>query len=100
MNIVKVKSTTIGLHKLLDDANVIDNVNDERIDWLNKFFYWLKLWHNSFTNRKEGHLPKETFVALTHSVDTQILLIKDLLEQYLFKYVISNRQFRSSFWPI
>ena len=69
-NIVNVKNTTKGLHKLLDDAKVIDNVNDERIDWLNKFSCWLKLWHSGITKRKEGHLSKETFVVLTHTVDT------------------------------
>ena len=87
-NIVNVKNTTKGLHKLLNDAKVIDNVNDERIDWLNKFSCWLKLWHNGVTKRKEGHLSKEAFVALTHTVDTLILLIKDLLEQQQFKYVL------------
>ena len=72
-NIVNVKNTTKGLHKLLDDAKVIDNVNDERIDRLNKFSCWLKLWYNGITKRKKGHLSKETFVALTHTVDTLIL---------------------------
>ena len=88
---MNVKNTTKGLHKLLDDAKVIDNVNDERIDWLNKFSCWLKLWHNGITKRKEGHLSKETFVALTHTVDTLILLIKDLLEQQQFKYVLLGK---------
>ena len=48
-NIVNLKNTTKGLHKLLDDAKAIDNVNDERIDWFNKFSCWLKLWHNGIT---------------------------------------------------
>ena len=89
--IVNVKNTTTGLHKLLDDAKVIDKVNDERINWLNKFSCWLKLGHNGITKRKEGHLSKETFVAWTHTVDTPILLIKDLLEQQQFKYVLLGK---------
>ena len=90
-NIVNVKNTTKGLHKLLNDAKVIDNVNDEIIDWLNKFSCWLKLLHNDITKRKEGHLSKETSVALTHTVDTLILLIKDFLEQQQFKYVLLGK---------
>ena len=77
---MNIKNTTKGLHKLLDDAKVIAYVNDERIDWLNKFSCWLKLCYNGITKGKEGHLSKETFV------DTLIPLIKDLLEQYQFKY--------------
>ena len=90
-NIVNVKNTTKGLHKLLDDVKVIDNVNDERIYWLNKFSCWLKLWHNGITKRKERRLPNETLVALTHTVATLILLIKDLLEQHQFKYVLLGK---------
>ena len=90
-NIVNVKNTTKGLHKLLDDAKVIDNVDDDRIDWLNKFSCWLKLWHNDIRKQKEGHLTKETFTALTHTVDTLILLIKDLLEQHKFNYVLLGK---------
>ena len=78
-NIVNVKYTTEGLHKPLYNAKVIYNVNDVNIHLLNKFSCWLKLWHNGITKRKEGHLLNETFVVLAYTVDTLILLIKDLL---------------------
>ena len=56
---MNVKNTTKGLHKRLDDAKVIDNVNDERIDWLNKLSCWLKLWHNGITKRKKDTSQKK-----------------------------------------
>ena len=51
----------------------------------------MKLLHNDITKRNEGHLSKETFVALTHTVDTLIVLIKDLLEQHQFKCVLLGK---------
>ena len=67
-NIVNVKNTTKGLHKLLEDATVISSIKDDRLNWLDRFSSWLKLWNTKI--EKQGHLSKETSTALIHTVDT------------------------------
>ena len=44
-NIVNVKNTTKGLHKLLEDATIISSIKDDRLKWLDRFSSWLKLWN-------------------------------------------------------
>ena len=55
-NIVNVKNTTKGLHKLLEDATVISSIKDDRLNWLDRFSSWLKLWNTK--TEKQGHLSK------------------------------------------
>ena len=88
-NIVNVKNTTKGIQKRWEDAQVISDTNDRRIQWLQDFACWLKLWNTQTT--KAGHLTKETFTALLHTVDTLVLLVKDLLDNNKLKYVILGR---------
>ena len=88
-NIVNVKNTTKGIQKRLEDAQVISDTNDRRLQWLQDFACWLKLWNAQTT--KAGHLTKETFTALLHTIDTLVLLVKDLLDNHKLKYVMRGR---------
>ena len=36
---------TKGLHKLLEDTTVISSIKDDRLNWLDRFSSWLKLWN-------------------------------------------------------
>ena len=54
-NIVNVKNTTKGLHKLLEDATVISSIKDDQLNWLDRFSSWLKLWNTK--TEKQGQ-PK------------------------------------------
>ena len=55
-NIVNVKNTTKGLHKSLEDATIISSIKDDRLNWLDRFSSWLKLWNTK--TEKQGHLTK------------------------------------------
>ena len=50
---------------------------------------WLKLWNNQTS--KAGHLTKETFTALSHTVETIVLLVKHLLEHHKLSYVLLGK---------
>ena len=65
---MNVKNTAKGIQKRLEDVNVISDTNDRRLQWLQDFACWLKLWNTQTT--KAGHLTNETFTALFHTVDT------------------------------
>ena len=88
-NIVNVKNTTKGLHKLLEDATVISSIKDDRLNWLDRFSSWLKLWNTK--TEKQGHLSKETSTALIHTVDTLVLLVKYLLHHHKLQFVLLGK---------
>ena len=88
-NIVNVKNTTKGIQKRLEDAQVISDTNDMMLQWLQAFACWLKLWNTQTT--KAGHLTEEAFTVLFHTVDTLVLLVKDLLDNHKLKYVMLGR---------
>ena len=75
--------------KRLEDAKVISDTNDRRLQWLKDFACWLKLRNSQTT--KAGHLTKETFTALLHTVDTHVLLVKDLLDNHKLNYVMLGK---------
>ena len=87
--IVNVKNTTKGVHKRLDDAKVLNDTADSRLQWLQNMASWLKLWNNQTT--KAGHLTKETFTALSHTVETLVLLVKHLLQHHKLSYVLLGK---------
>ena len=87
--IVNVKNTTKGVHKRLDDAKVLNDTADSRLQWLQNMASWLKLWNNQTS--KAGHLTKETFTALSHTVETIVLLVKHLLEHHTLSYVLLGK---------
>ena len=89
-NIVNVKTSTKGIRKRLDDAKVISSCEDERLIWLTNFSSWLKLWRSHNEKVKSGHLTKETFTALSHTVDTLVMLVKELLHVIDVSCVLST----------
>ena len=90
-NIVNVKTSTKGIRKRIDDAKVISSCEDERLIWLTNFSSWLKLWCSHNEKVKSGHLTKETFTALSHTVDTLVMLVKELLQVHKLRYVMLGK---------
>ncbi|GFX25159.1 uncharacterized protein TNCV_2753341 [Trichonephila clavipes] len=52
---------------------------------------WLDCWKNLKQNKREGCLSEETFFALRHKVNTIPELIKYLLTEQNFKYVLTGK---------
>ncbi|GFW80623.1 transposable element P transposase [Trichonephila clavipes] len=52
---------------------------------------WLDCWKNLKQNKREGCLSEETFFALRHTVNTIPELIKYLLTEQNFKYVLTGK---------
>ena len=90
-NIVNVKNTTKGIHKRLEDAKVISKVEDDRLEWLHQFSQWLKVWNTHKPGKNPGLLTRETFKALSHTVDTLVLLVKELLQHHKFQYILLGK---------
>ena len=79
-NKVNVKTSTKDIRKRLDDAKVISSCEDKRLIWLTNFSCWLKLWRSHNEKVKSGHLTKESFTALSQTVVTLVMLVKELLQ--------------------
>ncbi|GFX45955.1 transposable element P transposase [Trichonephila clavipes] len=52
---------------------------------------WLDCWKNLKQNKPEGCLSEETLFALRHTVNTIPELIKYLLTEQNFKYVLTGK---------
>ncbi|GFT19597.1 hypothetical protein TNCV_2534731 [Trichonephila clavipes] len=66
-------------------------MNDDRLTFFSKFVQWLDCWKNLKQNKREGCLSEETFFALRHTVNTIPELIKYLLTEQNFKYVLTGK---------
>ncbi|GFV53760.1 transposable element P transposase [Trichonephila clavipes] len=66
-------------------------MDDDRLTFFSKFVQWLDCWKNLKQNKREGCLSEETFFALRHTVNTIPELIKYLLTEQNFKYVLTGK---------
>ena len=63
-NIVNVKTPFKGKHEILEDANPISDLNDNRITWMTEFVTWLYTWRQYSEANNTTFLTTETFKAL------------------------------------
>ena len=74
-----------------EDANVFDSVSDDRLEWMERFVVWLNVWKSYNTQHDSGFLSKETFLALSHTVSTFVIMIRDLLSNGVLDYVLTGK---------
>ena len=90
-DMLNVKSYNKGLRLRKEDANVFDNVSDDRLEWMERFVVWLNVWKSYNTQHDSGFLYKETFLALSHTVSTFVIMIRDLLSNGVLDYVLTGK---------
>ena len=79
-DMLNIKSYGKGIHLRKSNANCFVSINDPRLVWMEKFVSWLHCWNRYNVQHDSGFLSKETYLALTHTVSTFVILIRDLLQ--------------------
>ena len=90
-NMFNVKSASKGWHKRQGDSFPFNSCTDERLLWLTQFVEWLKKWKEYNDIHAEGFLTKETFLSLSHTVETIVMLIRYLLQECNMSYVLLGK---------
>ncbi|KAG1670642.1 hypothetical protein GQR58_016742 [Nymphon striatum] len=85
--IVNVRTTTAGKHKRDLAKEPIYSYSDWQISYLFKFRGFLERWQSS----SKKCLSKETFLAVHHMCSTFPVLIKHVIEQLGFKYILLGK---------
>ncbi|GFR28328.1 transposable element P transposase [Trichonephila clavata] len=67
------------------------SIDDDRFLFFSKFVQWLDCWKNLKQNKREGCFSEETLFALRQTVNTILELIKSLLTEQNFKYVLTGK---------
>ena len=99
-NIINVKTTVKGIHKRLPDCDPIRSINSHQMIWMAKFVSWLQSWKLYSMNHPNSFLTNETFIALSHTVKTVLVMIPDLLQHHNLKYIYlwMNNQINILIW--
>ena len=58
---------------------------------MDKFVSWLHCWNRYNVQHDYGCLRKEKYLALTHTVSTFVILIRDLLQHNVLKSIITAK---------
>ena len=90
-NIFNVKTTVEGIHKRLPDCDPIRSINSHQMIWMAKFVSWLQSWKLYSMNHPNSFLTNETFIALSHTVKTVLVMIPDLLQHHNLKYILLSK---------
>ena len=90
-NIFNVKTTVEGIHKRLPDCDPIRSINCHQMIWMAKFVSWLQSWKLYSMNHPNSFLTNETFIALSHTVKTVLVMIPDLLQHHNLKYILLSK---------
>ena len=91
MNIFKVNTTVEGIYKRLPDCDPIRSVNSHQMIWMAKFVSWLQSWKLYSMSHPKSFLTNETFIALSHTVNTVLIMIPDLLQHHNLKYILLSK---------
>ncbi|GFU14695.1 transposable element P transposase [Trichonephila clavipes] len=89
--IMNIKNQTKGPNLKLKNSVPFSLMEDDRFTFFSKFVQWLDCWKNLKQNEREGCLSEETLFALRHTVNTTPELIKYLLTEQNFKYVLTGK---------
>ncbi|GFX43151.1 hypothetical protein TNCV_2711951 [Trichonephila clavipes] len=89
-------SSLMSKNKEIVSLNPVKKVNAEdlysmTLEILSPMEKWLDCWKNLKQNKREGCLSEETFFALRHTVNTIPEVIKYLLTEQNFKYVLTGK---------
>ena len=87
-NIFNVKTTVQGIHKRLPDCDLIRSINSHQRIWMAKFVSWLQSRKLYSINHPKYFLTNETFIDLSHTVKTVLVMIPHLLQHYNLKYIL------------
>ena len=88
---LNIKSYDKGIRLRKSDANCFESINDPRLVWMWKFVSGLHCWNRYNVQHDCGFLSKETYIALTHTVGTFVILIRDLLQHNVLKSILTNK---------
>lgn len=86
-NIFNINNFSKGFKKNCKDSEPFFKINDPRLSFLEDFASFLSCWEKS---NFSGKLSKQTFFALRFSVTSIIKLIKHLILDLNFKFVLTN----------
>ena len=59
--------------------------------WMEQFISWLHCWNRHNVQPDSGFLSKKTYIALTHTVSTFVILIRDLLQHNVLKSILTGK---------
>ena len=90
-DMLNIKSYGKGIRLRKSDANCFESINDPRLVWMEKFVSWLHCWNRYNVQHDCGFLSKETYIALTHTVSTFVILIRDLLQHNVLKSILTGK---------
>ena len=90
-DMLNIKSYGKGIRLRKSDANCFESINDPRLVWMEKFVSWLHCWNRYNVQHDSGFLSKETYLALTHTVNTFVILIRDLLQHNVLKSILTGK---------
>ena len=98
---LNIKSYSKGIRLRKSDANCFESISDARLVWMEKFVSWFHCWNRYNVQHDSLFLSKETYLALTHTVSTFVILIRDLLQHNVLKSILTGKfqtdQFESRF---
>ena len=77
-----------GIRLWKSDANCFESVSDPQLVWMEK---WLHCTNRYNVHHDSGFLSKETYLALTHTVGTFVILIKELLQHNVLKSILTGK---------
>ena len=59
--------------------------------WMAKFVSWLQSWKLYSMNHPKSFLTNETFIALSQTVKTVLVMIPDLLQHHNLRYILLSK---------
>lgn len=89
---VNVKHPLKGKHLRDKLADPIRKIDSNSVKFLESFLKWLEEWENiGADTKRQGKLTSETQSAVYHTTKTLICIVKYLLQELQFKYVLLGK---------
>ena len=85
-DIVNTKNLFKGVRKRSEFCRPFNDITDNRLEFLEKFVEWLKIWNTNTNNNSQ--LTKDTFTALCQSTSAIVQFIKYSLSELKISYVL------------
>ena len=88
---LNVKHPLKGRNQRDIDSDPVRSTQDHQVNYLNQTVLWLKAWESMCVKNRAGCLTKETMTALTHTLNTLVMLIQYVMEVLSFQYVLLGK---------
>ena len=88
---LNIKSYGKGVRLRKSDANCFESISDPQLAWMEQFVWWLHCWNRYIVLHDSGFLSKETYLALTHTVSTFVIVIRDPLQYNVPKSILTGK---------